>query len=266
MNLSSVPNELMRSFIFKYLNSNEIFRLRCINKNLNELVRVSWADVVREEMMQQMSNMDYLCEKNTTTKLLEFKLRYLMSYASLMQRYFNHMNLMIISEASRNADPELKLILLLACTVLCSHISSWSEAEVFIQSELFEISLRLFSNALSPPLRSLEDLRALKSQLPALIDAENSTKLIMHSWVDGAFEFNILKHEICELEERYNRVMAKIQDIATSWPRKKLFIEKAYKIMTLAKLKDLNMPDQLEGTVVERLDKLLESLNKMRED
>lgn len=259
MSLSDLPNELVRSFLFKYLNSYEIFRLRSLSHNWDELVRVSWADVVKNEMAIQMSNMDILCEKNTTTKLLEFKLRYMMSYATLMQRYFNHMTLPAISAASRHADPELKLIMLLACTLLCSHISSWSEAEVFIQSELFELSLRLFTNALSPPLRSIDDLRALRSQLPPLIDNENSTKLVMHSWVDGAFEFNILKHEICELEHRYSRVMSKLQDIAALWPRKKLFIEKAYKIMTLSKLKELNMPAGIEETMIQHLNGLLDS-------
>jgi hypothetical protein len=262
MSLGDLPNELTRGFLFKYLTTYEIFRLRSLNQNWKELVRLSWADVVRDEMTIQMSNMDFLCEKNTTTKMLEFKLRYLMSYSSLMQRYFNHMTLSAIAAASSNADPELKLILLLACTLLCSHISTWAEAEAFIQSELFEISLRLFTNALSPPLRGLDDLRALKSQLPELIETDNSTKLIMHSWVDGAFEFNILKHEICELETRYNRVMSKIQDIANTWPRKKLFIEKAYKIMTLSKLKGLHMPPLLEETMMEHLNILLDSLSR----
>lgn len=265
MNIADVPNELIRGLVFKYLNSNEIFALRRLNKTWSELVRLSWADVVRDEMVIQMGNMDYLCEKNTTTKMLEFKLRYLMSYASLMQRYFSHMTLSTIAASCRDADPELKLILLLACTLLCSHISSWAEAEMFIQSELFEISLRLFANALSPPLRSIEDLRALKGQLPELIETDNSTKLVMHSWVDGAFEFNILKHEICELETKYNRLMSKIQDIATTWPRKKLFIERAYKIMTLSKLKGLNMPPMLEETMMEHLNILLDSFNKKQE-
>jgi hypothetical protein len=266
MSLGELPNELTRGLIFKYLTSHEVFRLRRLNKNWSELVRVSWTDVVREEMTIQMSNMDFLCEKNTTTKMLEFKLRYLISYASLMQRYFNHMTVSAVAAASKHADPELKLILLLASTLLCSHISSWVEAEAFIQSELFEISLRLFTNALSPPLRSQEELRALKSQLPALIDTENSTKLVMHSWVDGAFEFNILKHEICELETRYNTVISKIQDIASTWPSKKLFIEKAYKVMTLSKLKGLNMPPLLEETMKEHLTSLLDSFDRGQQD
>ena len=36
--------------------------------------------------------MDLLYERETTSKLLEFKLKYLVSYATLMRNYFMHMN------------------------------------------------------------------------------------------------------------------------------------------------------------------------------
>ncbi len=36
--------------------------------------------------------MDLLYEKETTAKLLEFKIKYLVSYATLMRNYFIHMN------------------------------------------------------------------------------------------------------------------------------------------------------------------------------
>jgi hypothetical protein len=44
-------------------------------------------------MLQQVHSLDLLYEKETTSKLLEFKLKYLVSYATLMQNYFVHMNL-----------------------------------------------------------------------------------------------------------------------------------------------------------------------------
>jgi hypothetical protein len=37
-------------------------------------------------------SLDLLYERETTSKLLEFKLKYLMSYATLMRNYFMHMN------------------------------------------------------------------------------------------------------------------------------------------------------------------------------
>jgi hypothetical protein len=37
-------------------------------------------------------SLDLLYERETTSKLLEFKLKYLVSYATLMRNYFLHMN------------------------------------------------------------------------------------------------------------------------------------------------------------------------------
>ena len=42
--------------------------------------------------------MDLLYERETTSKLLEFKLKYLVSYATLMRNYFMHMNFADIME------------------------------------------------------------------------------------------------------------------------------------------------------------------------
>lgn len=42
-------------------------------------------------MLEQVQNLDLLYEKETTTKLLEFKLKYLVSYAQLMRNYFLNM-------------------------------------------------------------------------------------------------------------------------------------------------------------------------------
>lgn len=43
-------------------------------------------------MLEQVHSLDLLYEKETTAKLLEFKIKYLVSYAALMRNYFIHMN------------------------------------------------------------------------------------------------------------------------------------------------------------------------------
>jgi hypothetical protein len=42
-------------------------------------------------MLAQVQNLDLLYEKETTAKLLEFKMKYLVSYAELMRNYFVNM-------------------------------------------------------------------------------------------------------------------------------------------------------------------------------
>lgn len=62
-------------------NSRDLFKLRQISTEWNDLIKVIWCQVVKEEMLEQVQNLDLLYEKETTAKLLEFKLKYLVSYA-----------------------------------------------------------------------------------------------------------------------------------------------------------------------------------------
>lgn len=55
-------------------------------------MKTVWCSVVKTEMLEQVQSLDLLYEKETTGKLLEFKLKYLVSYAELMRNYFIHMN------------------------------------------------------------------------------------------------------------------------------------------------------------------------------
>ena len=48
--------------------------------------------------------MDLLYEKETTAKLLEFKMKYLVSYAELMRNYFVNMIFRDIYEELQNND------------------------------------------------------------------------------------------------------------------------------------------------------------------
>ena len=70
-------------------------------------------------MLEQVHSLDLLYEKETTAKLLEFKLKYLVSYATLMQNYFSHMNFAdIVSELmSKDDERAVKLMLIAAMVV-----------------------------------------------------------------------------------------------------------------------------------------------------
>lgn len=62
------------------LTSRELFRIRQVCTEWNELVKTIWCQVVKDEMLEQVQNLDLLYEKETTAKLLEFKIKYLYSY------------------------------------------------------------------------------------------------------------------------------------------------------------------------------------------
>lgn len=66
-------------------------------------------------MLEQVHSLDLIYEKETTQKLLEFKLKYLVSYATLMRNYFMHMNFSdIVTELSAKENPKARQILLIA--------------------------------------------------------------------------------------------------------------------------------------------------------
>ena len=72
--------------------------------------------------------MDLLYEKETTTKLLEFKLKYLISYAQLMRNYFQNMvfadiagEMKRLDELEENADLNNlgRKIVVVTCMIVC---------------------------------------------------------------------------------------------------------------------------------------------------
>lgn len=54
---------------------------------------------------------------------------------------------------------------------------------------------------------------------------------MLSSWLDGILEFTILKHEVIVLRLKNNKVIDQIKQISKLWPKKKAFIEGAYKIL-----------------------------------
>lgn len=76
-----------------HFTSRELFNLRGVCTDWSDSVKTIWCQVVKNEMLEQVHSLDLLYERETTSKLLEFKLKYLVSYATLMSNYFVHMNL-----------------------------------------------------------------------------------------------------------------------------------------------------------------------------
>lgn len=58
---------------------------------------------------------------------------------------------------------------------------------------------------------------------------------LLGSWIDGVLEYTILKHEVVVLRLKNKRVLEKIQHVSQLWPKKKEFIEGAYKLLLFSK-------------------------------
>jgi hypothetical protein len=88
---------------------------------------------------------------------------------------------------------------------------------------------------------SLGTMKTVKSDfLEVLISPEVADRLsesgrLLASWLDGVLEYTVLKHEVIVLRLRSNKVHERIKQLAAAWPKKKQFIEGAYKILLFTK-------------------------------
>ena len=88
---------------------------------------------------------------------------------------------------------------------------------------------------------SLGQMKKLKADLieplltQELIEPLSNSGRLLNSWLEGALEFSVLKHEVIVLKIKYNSVMGKIQIISEQWPKRKRFIEGAYKVLLFTK-------------------------------
>lgn len=88
---------------------------------------------------------------------------------------------------------------------------------------------------------SLGQMKLIKGEFmeriisPEVIDILGNAARLLNSWIDGVLEYTVLKHEVIVLRLKNNKVMEKIQAISKLWPKKKSFIEGAYKVLLFTK-------------------------------
>ena len=88
---------------------------------------------------------------------------------------------------------------------------------------------------------SLAQMKAVKNDFIERVITQDVTEnlsnagRLLASWIDGALEYTVLKHEVIVLQLKSNNVQIRIKKLAALWPRKKEFIEGAYKILLFTK-------------------------------
>uniref|UniRef100_A0A7S3J384 Uncharacterized protein n=1 Tax=Euplotes harpa TaxID=151035 RepID=A0A7S3J384_9SPIT len=111
----------------------------------------------------------------------------------------------------------------------------------YMRSEEFEAIYKRISQIDTLPKLSFQQMRIIKTEYmdrflgqDTLTGLTNSAR-IMASWLDAVLEFTVLKHEALILTVKKQNVMQKIRNVSLVWPKKKDFIERAYKIMLFTK-------------------------------
>jgi hypothetical protein len=88
---------------------------------------------------------------------------------------------------------------------------------------------------------SLGQMKKLKADLieplvtQILVEPLGNSGRLVSSWLEGALEFTVLKHEVIVLKIKYNTVVSKITVLSAVWPKRKIFIEGAYKVLLFTK-------------------------------
>ena len=71
---------------------------------------------------------------------------------------------------------------------------------------------------------SLSQMKVIKGEFiekiisAEVIDSLGNAARLLNSWVDGALEYTILKHEVIVLRLKNNKVHNKIKEISKRWP------------------------------------------------
>jgi hypothetical protein len=88
---------------------------------------------------------------------------------------------------------------------------------------------------------SLQQMKTVKNDFIERVITPDTTETLgnaarlLASWIDGALEYTVLKHEVIVLRLKSNNVQVRIKKLSDLWPKKKEFIEGAYKILLFTK-------------------------------
>lgn len=236
-----------------WFTSKELFMLRGVCGRWLDSVRITWCQIVKDEILDQVQSLDLLYEKETTTQLMEFKVKYLTSYATLLNQYFINLNFReVVHDIVSSGDTRGLIIILITWMVVKpgefipaspEEISSelLEKSVAYMQSEEYEEIYKKISEIDTIPKLSFQQMKIIKTEYmdrfwrsDSLNGLTNSAR-IMASWLDAILEFTVLKHEALILSVKKQNILQKIKHISIEWPRKKQFIERAYKILLFTK-------------------------------
>ena len=256
--LLNLPDYLIENYIFPYLTWKELFfSLRGAHSYLQDIVKSTWSNIIKEEMCNQLKNLTFLYEKEALTKAYEFKLQYLVNYRNLLVVYHLNANILNIIEICLDFMQDQNVFKLLAtffgilgqeqCLNLLFEENVENEnkknsiIELLHSEQLkddfknkMEIILDVNSIESDPQIfRELnEDFNGINRET---IEEINDNCRLIYSFLQGLLEYQNLKKNVQELKLRLEQLYMKIQKETKLWPNRKKFFETAYKILLYSK-------------------------------
>ena len=111
----------------------------------------------------------------------------------------------------------------------------------YMKTQEFRVRFYQVCSRESLPAMPLAYMKTLKTDfIDVLMNREQISESgdsarLLAAWIDAVLEFTVLKHEAMYLTVKKTTVLAKIKEIQKTWPKKKHFLESAYKILLFTK-------------------------------
>lgn len=249
---NGLPDSIYENEIFPYLNSSDLFySVRGVSTEWGNIMKGIWSSKLKDDLIGQVKALDFVYEKEVYSKTLEFKLNYLVNYRNLLSAYNGTANIFLIikSVVPDNEDPEIFQLLVQFFDFVrltpprqalvsgqLEELNSYLENEA--NFEVFKVKMNEMLD-MTEHFREMESLTEFKEEFGELdkeyIEGISENAKLIHSFLQGLLEFQVLKLEVKELEEKIQLLKERIHEQTLSWPKKKNFIEKAYKLIVFTK-------------------------------
>lgn len=249
---NELGEDIIENNILTFLNLKDLFfSVRGVNSDWSTIMKNLWCEKIKSEMIQQVHSIDFLYEKEVLTKTYEFKVKYLINYKKLFNLYLANIDIVTIIKLVLNhySDEKVKKMLKSFFSFLeyespvkmiekdenIENLSSYLELEKIPILEKVMYFMNIDSlHSLSP-----SELKEFKEEFLTLdkdyLEQINDYTKLLYSFLFGIIEFQILKCDILEIRKSIERLIERIQNATEKWPKKKIFYERAYKLLLYTK-------------------------------
>ena len=249
---NDIPDDILENKVLAFLNLNDLFySVRGVNSDWSNIMKNLWCERIKSEMLDQVNSIDFLYEKEVLTKTYEFKVKYLINYKKLFNLYLANIDIVTIIKLVLNLYTDVKVTNLIKSffsflefnnpiemisqntnlEVLTKFLDD--EREVIIEKVLHLMNIDSFHNLNADLLKDFKEEFLLLDK-EYLEEVNDYTKLL-YSFLFGIIEFQILKCDVLEIRKSIEKLISKIQNATEKWPKKKIFYERAYKLLLYTK-------------------------------
>ena len=250
--LNDIAEDILEYKVLSFLNLNDLFyTVRGVNSDWSNIMKNLWCDRIKSEMIQQVHSIDFLYEKEVLTKTYEFKVKYLINYKKLFNLYLANIDIVTILKLvlTQYSDEKVKDLVksffsflefnnpiqMIETNESLENLVNFLELEkiIIIEKVMHLMNIDSFHN-LSPDL-----LKNYKDEFMTLdkdyLEQINDYTKLLYSFLFGIIEFQILKCDVLEIRKSIEKLIDKIHNATEKWPKKKIFYERAYKLLLYTK-------------------------------